>query len=111
MDAILNTVVYDTSVPVIPASYRDPGEYSQSPAADTPAADAKPVATKTFTDRARSAGAFVGHGLRATVGLVLVGTFKIVETSLGLNDSTPRGRNDTAFNQWLDDRDRWRRED
>tara|TARA_R110002072_G_scaffold48705_2_gene133077 strand:- start:648 stop:1091 length:444 start_codon:yes stop_codon:yes gene_type:complete len=111
MDAILKTVVYDTSVPVIPASF----PVAQSPS--TPMTS-EPVATTpkpkvTIAERAGAAGRFVGDGLKATAGLVLLGGFKIVEASLGLgdNDSTSYGSADRNFNQWLDDRRRWREND
>ncbi|KLU03003.1 hypothetical protein RISK_004973 [Rhodopirellula islandica] len=113
MDAILKTVVYDTSVPVIPASFRDPNTLPTPSPTEAPSPEEKPSVTTTLTDRARSAGSFVGHGLRATVGLVVLGVFKIVESSLGLDDnnSTSTGTKDRAFNQWLDDRDQWRAAD
>ncbi|PHQ34511.1 hypothetical protein CEE69_15595 [Rhodopirellula bahusiensis] len=111
MDAILKTVVYDTSVPVIPASF----PVAQSPSAPM---TSEPVATApkpkvTLAERAGAAGRFVGDGLKATVGLVLLGGIKIVEASLGLgdDDSTSYGSADRNFNQWLDDRRRWREND
>ncbi|WP_231846268.1 hypothetical protein [Rhodopirellula baltica] len=111
MDAILKTVVYDTSVPVIPASF--PVAFSSStPATSEPAASA-PKPNVTFAERTKATGRFVGDGLKATAGLILLGGIKIVESSLGLgdDDSPSYGSADRNFNQWLDDRDRWRKED
>ncbi|WDQ15473.1 hypothetical protein [Rhodopirellula sp. P2] len=111
MDAILKTVVYDTSVPVIPASF--PVAYSSStPATSEPAASA-PKLKVTFAERTKATGRFVGDGLKATAGFILLGGIKIVEASLGLgdDDSTSYGSADRKFNQWLDDRDRWRKND
>jgi hypothetical protein len=111
MDAILKTVVYDTSVPVIPASF-PVASSSSTPATSEPAASA-PKPKVTFAERTKAAGRFVGDGLKATAGLILLGSIKIVESSLGLgdDDSTSYGSADRNFNQWLDDRDRWRAND
>ncbi|WP_236625011.1 hypothetical protein [Rhodopirellula sp. SWK7] len=106
IETILQSVAYDTTVPVTQVSYPAPNTASTEPI-DT---------TTRFSDRVSSVHETVAGGLRATAGVVLFGAFKLVESALGFDDdddddSTPRGKADQNLNQWLDDRDRWRRGD
>lgn len=106
IDTLLHTVSYETSVP----------QASQSIPADAPSRGAVADVGTSFKEKAGSFGQTVRDGLKTTAGVLFLGVFKIVESSLGLDDDekddgdrdSPRGRADRRFNQWLDNRDRWR---
>ena len=106
LDVLLDTVSYDTTVP------------SVSPSAPAVATGQAAPSDSGF-DLAEKAGAVrqaVGKGLKTVTGVLLFGVIKIVEGIFDFDDDddddhSPRGRADQNFNQWLDDRDRWRRGD
>lgn len=106
MDALLRTVSYDTSVPQASPSVLAAAK-TQYPAAD---------AKTSFAEKAGSIRQAVSDGLKTTAGVLLYGVFKLVKSALRFDDDdddddcSPRGRADQRFNQWLDDRDRWRRD-
>ncbi len=103
MDTLLQTVSYDTTVPATPTSAPAPA-LPQSTSASSGA---------SLTEKAGAFRQSIGDGLRTAAGFLLLGVFKVFESALGLDDdddSTPRGRADRNFNQWLDDRAQWRRD-
>lgn len=106
MDALLDTVSYETTVP------------AATPPVSTTAKSDLSVADSgaRIAEKAGSLGQAVVDGLKVTAGVLLYGVFKVVESALGFDDDddddfTPRGRADQNFNQWLDLRDRWRRDE
>ena len=106
MDALLNAVSYDTSVP----------RGSQSVASPTQTQSTPIDAGSRIADRTRSLRQAVDDGLKTTAYLLLLGVIKVVEWTLGSDDDddevhSPRGQADRNFNQWIGDRERWRRED
>jgi hypothetical protein len=111
--AILQTLTYDTSFPpVTPVPPVDPMDESVGASQTQASAPRKTVATPT-----KSETTFLGNirdGLRTTRDLVLLGTITVIEAIFGFydppEDSSPRGQADRNLNKWLDDRDRWRRE-
>jgi hypothetical protein len=105
IDTILKTVSYDTSVPASPA-----------PSKVQTTSLVEPIDTNTtMPDRVQSVQKIVSKGFRTTVGVVMFGVIKVVESALGNDDddedSTPRGKADQNLRQWIDERDRWRSDD
>jgi len=112
--AILQKLTYDTSFPPITdVPPVDPPVESAGAPQTQASVPRKTVATPTksettFLDNIRD-------GLRTARDLVLLGTITVIEAIFGFHDppfdSSPRGQADRNLNKWLDDRDRWRRED
>lgn len=111
-DTLLRTVSYET-----PATSAPSAPPPQPTAELDPHQRASPVRTRaSLSEKAGSLGEFVGDGLKATAAFVSYGVFKIALATLGLDDdkkedsSTPRARADRNLNQWIDERDRWERD-
>ena len=109
-NTLLRTVSYETAAPTSPSAppLQQPVELDWQQ-------HASPVRTGTsLSEKAGSLAEFVGDGLKATVGFVFYGVFKIASATLGLDDkhedsSTPRAKADRNLDQWIDERDRWER--
>ena len=106
MDTVLQTVSYETSSP----------QESRPRPADAPTRGPVADVGFNFAEKAGSFGQAVGDGLKTAAGVLFLGVFKIIESSLGFDDcddndrDSPRGKADHSFNQWLDSRERWRRD-
>ncbi|MEM6471269.1 MAG: hypothetical protein AAF802_17035 [Planctomycetota bacterium] len=107
LESIIQAVSYDTSIPdEHPRSYIGTSETRDRPVEPLPG-------PPQLTERLASFRETVGDGVRATLGFVFLGLIKIVGAALDSGDdedfSTSRSQADRNFNQWLDDRERWRR--
>lgn len=105
LDALLQRVSYD--IPVPPMQAPVPLREQLVPAPE-PADASSAEGEKTF-------GRTVGDGLKATAGLLFLGTMKLVGAAFGLDDddndndrSALRGEADRSMNDWLESRRRWR---
>lgn len=105
VDELLQSVSFDTSHPPPQLPQQAPEEQPQS--SNTLAASTKP--------ERRSFGKAVRDGAEATAVVAFYGMVKLVEACLGSGDddkyeSTPRGRADRNRDEWIAERDRWRKE-
>ncbi|MEO1617269.1 MAG: hypothetical protein AAFV88_15575 [Planctomycetota bacterium] len=115
MNSLIHSISYDTDLEI-------PAEPHVSVASGRRATTGARLTVETpsgLSERMKSMRGALGNGVKATGRWLVIGTFKMIRSSIfGDEDddrksypATARGRADRNFDQWLDARERWRREE